>query len=189
MTAEIRPKNLRSGGVFRAAAVPLILFSLLVQLAALVLNAGYWSSQGQVGMQGINGGFDGPLNYDHVVHLIGQASAIDFFQSMSPIEAAVLLAHLLAIALVFSRKTSGFLVVTFCVAQLIALLWGAMGLPLMFSEFGQVWTGEMIVEGSLSTIVASGVWLVVSCVLGTWYAIANKLWLFFRPEHIPEQTV
>ena len=167
---------------FKAAAAMLIVFSLAVQLAALTLSTGYWRYQGLADSNGNRVGFNNPLTHEHLGMLIRRGFAWDTIRSVEvdPIHASILMAHGLALFLLFSRRTSWFLVAVFAFTQVIALFWGALGVLMLLAHFsGPAWTGESIVEGPLSTIAASGVWFVVSCALFAWLANTNQLWSAF----------
>lgn len=167
---------------FKATAAMLIVFSLAVQLAALALNTGYWRYQGLADSNGNRVGFNNPLTHEHLGMLIRRGFALDTIRSVEvePIHASILMAHGLALILLFSRQTRWFLVGVFALTQVIALLWGALGLLMLLAHLsGPAWTGESIVEGPLSTIAASGVWFVVSGVLFVWLANTKQLWSAF----------
>jgi hypothetical protein len=175
---------------FKATAVTLIVLSLAVQLAALALSTGYWRYQGLADSNGNRVGFNNPLTHEHIGMLVRRGFAGDTIRSVEfdPIHASILMAHGLALIVLFSRRTSWFLVGVFALTQIIALFWGALGVLMLLGHLrGSAWTGESIVEGPLSTIAASGVWFAVSCVLFVWLAKANQLWSPFRrgPIRVP----
>ncbi len=158
--------KLRFPNGFKATAVTLIVFCLLVQLTALALRIGYTHAQGLADSRGRPVGFNEPLTAEHFGLLISRATVSDTLSRIDLAEAAILMAHGLALILLFSRRTRGFLVAVFTLTQVIALFWGAQGmLMLLAHSSGPAWTGESIVEGPLSSIAASGIWFVVSCLL------------------------
>lgn len=175
---------------FKTVALTMIVFSLLVQVTALALSTGYGKSKGAIDSRGNKVGFNEPLTQEHLGMLITRASLVDCYRSLNPVEVAILMAHGLALILLFSRRTSWFLVAVFAVTQGIALFWGALGVLMLLAHLsGPAWTGESIVEGPLSTIAAGGVWFVVSCVLLVWLANTNQLWSLFRRDPIRVPSV
>lgn len=184
--------HIKLSRVFKTAAATLIVCSLLVQLTALALSIGYWRYQGLADSKGNRVEFNNPLTHEHIGMLVRRGFAWDTMRSaeVDPIHASILMAHGLALILVFSRRTSWFLVAVFALTQVIALFWGALGVLMLLAHLsGPAWTGESIVEGPLSWIAASGVWFAVSCILFVWVANTNRLWSFFHREQDPVLSV
>ncbi len=177
---------------FKTVALAMIVFSLAIQLTALALSAGYWRHPGLADSQGNRVGFNHPLTNEHFGMLVSRGFAWNTLRSVEidPIHASVLMTHGLALILLFSRRTSWFLVGVFALTQVIALIWGALGVLMLLGHLrGPAWTGESIVEGPLSTIAASGVWFLISCILFVWLANANQLWSFSRRDQIRVPSV
>lgn len=188
----MNPNKLKLTNSFKAMAAALIVFSLLVQMAALALHIGYDGSTGLADSQGNQVGFNNPLTHEHLGMLIRRGFAWDTIRSVDvdPIHASILMAHGLALILLFSRRTSWFLMAVFALTQVIALFWGALGVLMLLGHLrGPSWTGESIVEGPLSSIAASGIWFVVSCLLFVWLVNANQLWGCFRRDPIRVPSV
>lgn len=172
---------------FKATAATLIVFSLLVQLTALALHIGYDGSTGLADSEGNRVGFNNPLTQEHIGMLVRRGFAWDTIRSVKidPIHASILMAHGLALVMLFSHRASWFLVAVFALTQVIALFWGTLGVLMLLGHLsGPAWTGESVVEGPLSTIAANGVWFLISCILFVWLANANQLWSLFRREPI-----
>lgn len=176
---------------FKAVALAMIVFSFVVQLAALALNAGYGQQQGLADSQGNRVGFNNPLTHEHIGMLFRRGLEWDTIRAVgiNPLEASILIAHGLAVLLLFFRRINWFLISVFALTQVIPLYLGAFGLTLLVQLPGHAWTGESIVEGSLSIIAASGVWFLVSLLLFVWLAGRNWLRALLQRKQIRVPSV
>lgn len=151
----------------KTAVAGVILLSLIIQFAAMALSAGYSNADAILPPEVSKTiGFNNPITYPRIGQLMGSATLRGIAHEFNWLTISLVAAHLLALALMFEPK-SKLLWGTFCIVQVPSLFWGGFGfLMLIFSRWGN-WTGESIVEGTLSIIASSAIWFVISVILAT----------------------